>query len=141
MVGRVSIPPKDLTFTRAMLKAHRGEEDEPVPQGRVHAPVYMAVNGRVLDVSYGGHASYGPGGPYHLFAGIDASRALAKMSFKDEDVAGSSDLSDLTEEQMAVLADWEKRFVEKSLYPVVGLLVDEDDDGGEALDNSQAEGK
>jgi membrane-associated progesterone receptor component len=66
---------------------------------------------------------YGEEGPYHIFAGIDASRALAKMSFKPEDL-NSTDLSDLTEEQKKTLDDWETKFISVRKYPVVGKLVD-----------------
>jgi len=124
VVGRVTFPPTGLMMTRAELRAYSGKPGQEVPAGRVDAPIYMGINGKVIDVSYGGKASYGPGGSYHLFAGIDASRALAKMSFSDEDT-GSHDLSDLSEDQRGVLANWESRFIDDKLYPVVGSLADE----------------
>nr|GEW80364.1 hypothetical protein [Tanacetum cinerariifolium] len=77
-------------------------------------PIYVAVKGRVFDVTTG-NSFYGPGGSYAMFAGKDASRALAKMSKNDEDVIGS--LDGLTDKEMGVLADWEKKFEAK--YPVV----------------------
>lgn len=54
-----------------------------------------------------------------MFAGKDASRALAKMSKNDDDVVLS--LDGLTEKELGVLADWEKKFEAK--YPVVGRVV------------------
>ncbi|CAN1332706.1 Probable steroid-binding protein 3 [Linum perenne] len=51
-----------------------------------------------------------------MFAGKDASRALAKMSKDDSDVIPS--LQGLTDKELGVLADWEKKFEAK--YPVVG---------------------
>ncbi len=66
---------------------------------------------------------YTTGGGYQLFAGKDVSRALAKMSFKDEDV-NSADISDLNEAQMKTLMDWEKKFIEVRKYPIVGSIVE-----------------
>ena len=63
---------------------------------------------------------YGPGGPYNLFTGVDAGRALAKMSFKPEDLAGGVD--DLTQSEKDILFDWEQKFQMK--YKHVGDLVD-----------------
>lgn len=80
-------------------------------------PIYIGVKGRVFDVSTA-TSFYGPGGSYAMFAGKDASRALAKMSKNDEDVVGS--LDGLTEKELGVLADWEKKFEAK--YPIVGSL-------------------
>ncbi|KAK4277262.1 hypothetical protein QN277_015280 [Acacia crassicarpa] len=80
-------------------------------------PIYVAVKGRVFDVS-AGKSFYGPGGPYAMFAGKDASRALAKMSKNDEDVSPS--LDGLSEKEIGVLNDWEKKFEAK--YPVVGRV-------------------
>ncbi|KAL5558256.1 hypothetical protein UlMin_034467 [Ulmus minor] len=62
---------------------------------------------------------YGPGGAYAMFAGKDASRALAKMSKNDEDVTPS--LEGLSEKEIGVLEDWEKKFEAK--YPVVGRVA------------------
>lgn len=81
-------------------------------------PIYVAIKGRVFDVTTG-KSFYGPGGSYAMFAGKDASRALAKMSKNDEDI--SSSLHGLTEKEIGVLDDWEKKFEAK--YPVVGRVV------------------
>lgn len=81
-------------------------------------PIYIGVKGRVFDVSTA-QSFYGPGGSYAMFAGKDASRALAKMSKNDEDVIGS--LDGLTEKELGVLADWERKFEAK--YPIVGSLA------------------
>ncbi|XP_009363414.1 probable steroid-binding protein 3 [Pyrus x bretschneideri] len=81
-------------------------------------PIYVALKGRVFDVT-DGKSFYGPGGPYEMFAGKDASRALAKMSKNDEDITAS--LEGLTEKEIGVLADWEKKFEAK--YPVVGRVA------------------
>ena len=59
------------------------------------------------------------GAGYHVFAGKEAARALALMSLRPEDCNG--DLSGLSEERLAVLADWERKYRDKG-YPVVGKL-------------------
>ncbi|XP_018839569.1 probable steroid-binding protein 3 [Juglans microcarpa x Juglans regia] len=81
-------------------------------------PIYVAVKGRIFDVT-NGKSFYGPGGSYTMFAGKDASRALAKMSKNDEDVSPS--LDGLSEKEIGVLNDWEKKFEAK--YPVVGRVA------------------
>jgi len=93
--------------------------------GQNGTPVYLAVRGRVFDVS-SGRNFYGPGGPYANFAGRDASRGLACGSFDEDmltkDLDGPLDtLSDLGPEEMDALRGWEERFEEK--YLVVGKLV------------------
>ncbi|PKX92071.1 cytochrome b5-like heme/steroid binding domain-containing protein [Aspergillus novofumigatus IBT 16806] len=97
--------------------------------GEGDKPVYLAVRGRVFDVTPGKNF-YGPGGPYENFAGRDASRGLAHQSFDVEmltkDLKGPlDDLKDLNEEQLENLQSWEERFLEK--YLVVGKLVAEGD--------------
>ena len=71
--------------------------------GQNNAPVYLAVRGRVFDVT-SGRQFYGPGGPYSNFAGRDASRGLAFGSFDEDmltkDLGGPLDrLEDLDGEQ------------------------------------------
>ncbi|KAI9929122.1 hypothetical protein ASPWEDRAFT_25035 [Aspergillus wentii DTO 134E9] len=108
------------TFTPSTLLPFNGIND---------APVYLAVRGRVFDVSPGRNF-YGPGGPYENFAGRDASRGLAFQSFDEEmltkDLKGPlDDLKDLDADQLENLQSWEERFSEK--YLVVGKLVAEGD--------------
>jgi membrane-associated progesterone receptor component len=119
IVGRISIPPIGLQLTKEQLSQFKGIQE--VPKDRVNAPIYVSINRKILDVSYGGYEMYGVEGSYHLFAGIDASKALAKMSF-DSQYLNNLDLSDLTPEELQVLADWDKRLCSK--YPQVGILID-----------------
>ncbi|KAH8675417.1 membrane-associated progesterone receptor component 1 [Xylariales sp. PMI_506] len=93
--------------------------------GQAGMPVYLAVRGRVFDVT-SGRNFYGPGGPYENFAGRDASRGLACHSFDEEmltkDLEGPLDkLDGLGEEEFESLRGWEERF--ESKYLVVGRLV------------------
>ncbi|XP_027180804.1 probable steroid-binding protein 3 [Coffea eugenioides] len=100
-----------MAFTLQQLKQYDGSDPS--------KPIYVAVKSRVFDVT-AGKSFYGPGGSYCMFAGKDASRALAKMSKNDEDVIGS--LDGLSEKEIQTLDDWEKKFEAK--YPVVGSLAD-----------------
>lgn len=104
------------TFTPPELKPYNGEKN---------MPVYLAVRGKVFDVTPGKNF-YGPGGPYENFAGRDASRGLACGSFDEDmltkDLKGPLDsLQGLGDDEMQALQDWEDRFTEK--YLVVGRLV------------------
>ncbi|KAJ1391067.1 Cytochrome b5-like heme/steroid binding domain [Sesbania bispinosa] len=80
-------------------------------------PLLMAIKGQIYDVSQS-RMFYGPGGPYALFAGKDASRALAKMSFEEKDLTG--DISGLGPFELEALQDWEYKFSEK--YVKVGTV-------------------
>lgn len=83
-----------------------------------------------------GRVFYGPGGPYHLFAGKDASRALAKMSFEEKDLTG--DISGLGVFELEALQDWEYKFMSK--YVKVGTVksvpVTDGEANGEATKSS-----
>ncbi|CAM9670941.1 unnamed protein product, partial [Heterosigma akashiwo] len=115
LAGRLVAPPPARAFAKAELMSH-GRQPPPPRSGR---PILVGVAGRVYDVSFGGWQFYGEGAPYHLFAGRDASRALARLSFAAADL-GSPELGDLGEKERGVLADWERTFARKKRYPVVG---------------------
>jgi membrane-associated progesterone receptor component len=120
IVGKVSIPPSGLKLTRSNLSQFNGLGA--IPENRLDCPIYVAVKGNIFDVSYGGKELYGSNGPYHFFAGMDASRALAKMSFEKVNLENSS-LIDLTDSELKILDDWEKKFVTQRKYPIVGTLI------------------
>tara|TARA_Y100000994_G_scaffold230950_1_gene217000 strand:- start:424 stop:843 length:420 start_codon:yes stop_codon:yes gene_type:complete len=98
----------DVIVTRDELMRYTGNQHE--------KRIYLCCKNIVYDVT-SAKDFYGPEGPYANFAGRDASRALALMSLKIEDVE-NTDLSDLNEEQLNVLNDWERKF--KSKYKIVG---------------------
>ncbi|KAL8420466.1 hypothetical protein RB594_003304 [Gaeumannomyces avenae] len=113
------------TFTPRTLIENNGEG------GR---PVYLAVRGRVFDVT-AGRNFYGPGGPYANFAGRDASRGLANHSFDEDmltkDLDGPLDtLEGLGPDQLDAMREWEERF--ESKYLVVGRLVAAGDEKAKA---------
>jgi membrane-associated progesterone receptor component len=127
IVGKLSYPPKDLKLTVNELTSYTGENETGavIPKDRVDAPIYVAINDKIYDVSYGGKEMYGMGGPYHKFAGKNCTRALAKMSLDQSDIDNDS-IAELTEEQKKTLKDWEDKFLSKKKYPVVGTLIKEE---------------
>ena len=62
---------------------------------------------------------YGPGKTYHCFAGRDATKAFAKVSLEEADIA-SQDLTDLTPEELRILANWVEKYA--GTYPVIATL-------------------
>jgi len=103
-------PPVQLgEITEEELKAYDGADPK--------KPLLMAIKSQIYDVSQS-RMFYGPGGPYALFAGKDASRALAKMSFEEKDLNG--DLSGLGVFELEALQDWEYKFMSK--YAKVGTI-------------------
>lgn len=107
-------PPVQTEFTPQTLAKYNGLDGN---------AVYLAVKGKVFDVS-AGKAFYGPGGPYENFAGRDASRGLALNSFDPSVLTALSEpidsLSDLSTEEKESLDNWESHFENK--YKVVGTL-------------------
>ncbi|KAF8692965.1 hypothetical protein HU200_039328 [Digitaria exilis] len=95
--------------TEEELRAYDGSDPK--------KPLLMAIKGQIYDVTQS-RMFYGPGGPYALFAGRDASRALAKMSFESSDL--TSDISDLGPFEAEALQEWEYKF--KSKYVTVGTI-------------------
>jgi len=79
-------------------------------------PTLVAIKGTVFDVS--GNAAYGSKGQYHVFAGKDASRALASSSLKAEDCR--PDWDDLEDKEKTVLNEWYTFFSKR--YNVVGKV-------------------
>ncbi|GAB0497094.1 hypothetical protein MMPV_008417 [Pyropia vietnamensis] len=78
----------------------------------------------VFDMGAGGGADfYGPAGPYAVFAGVDASRGLAKSSMDAADVAVGG-VDGLSASEMDTLTGWYTKY--QSKYPVAGRLVGDD---------------
>ncbi|CAD6499811.1 BgTH12-03918 [Blumeria graminis f. sp. triticale] len=101
-------PPKDDPITLDELRRADG-----------HNHCYVAIKGKVFDVS--GNKAYLPGGSYHVFAGRDASRALALTSVKIEDVR--PEWEDLDAKEKKTLDDWMIFFSKR--YNVVGTVTAE----------------
>jgi len=118
------LPSPDRVISMEELTKYDGNNQE-TPEGEhlgyATHPIYLGALDKVFDVSFGGVAMYGKDGPYQRFAGKDASRALALMSFDPKDVQ-NTDISDLDEKKVKVLKDWVKSFEEKKGYPIVGKL-------------------
>jgi membrane-associated progesterone receptor component len=119
------LPSPDRIITMEELRKYNATiEDIPDSKkldGYATCPIYVGAGDKVFDVSFGGVTMYGKGGPYQRFAGKDASRALALMSFDPKD-AENPDISDLDETKIKVLNDWIDTFENKKGYPVAGRL-------------------
>jgi len=75
---RVIAPTPEAFVPRITLKQLRATD------GTNGSKLWLSIGGRVLDAT--GSSSYAPGGPYHLFAGHDISRALSEMSLNEDDL-------------------------------------------------------
>ena len=124
LVPESKLPSAERTISMEELAKYDGN-DQDIPTGEnfgyATCPIYVGALDKVFDVSFGGVEMYGKDGPYQRFAGKDASRALALMSFDPKDIE-NTDISDLEEKKVKVLKDWVKTFEEKKGYPVVGKL-------------------
>jgi membrane-associated progesterone receptor component len=103
------IEPKDF-WTEAELAEYDGTKD---PDG----PILMAADGLVFNV-YKGRNFYGPGGEYHLFAGRNVTRLLAKTIVVEEPAGEVG--KPLNMGERASLAAWVFTF--KGKYEIVGKL-------------------
>jgi len=128
-------------WTLGELKQYDGRVDT---EGRI----LVAVNGKVFDMTRG-KRFYGPGGPYSVFAGRDATRALATFSLTDEISDEYDDVSDLTPSQLESVREWEEQFKEK--YDYIGKLLkpgedateysESEDEGGISFGGGSAKGQ
>ena len=110
----LSKPQHDGTVTQTELEDGDGTDG---------APIYVALRGRVYDVSSAGTKFYGPGKPYHHFVGRDASRAFATGCRAVECV--SADLDGLNPAQLRELDRWMEMYETHDKYTFVGTLVED----------------
>jgi membrane-associated progesterone receptor component len=103
-----SIEPRD-TWTEADLVDYDGRHET--------GPLLMAADGIVFNVWKGRHF-YGPECAYHVMAGRDATRLLAKSKLEEE--TAEEQKVPLTMGERAALAGWMWTF--KSKYEIVGRL-------------------
>ena len=79
-------------------------------------PILLGINGKVYDVTKG-KDYYGKEGGYHVMAGKDASRLLAKNLLDPRKDNGQA----LTDSENQQLKQWQDFFENK--YPVVAVLA------------------
>ncbi|KNC78495.1 hypothetical protein SARC_09080 [Sphaeroforma arctica JP610] len=85
--------------------------------------IFIGLNGSIYDCS-ARPDFYGPKGPYGLFAGRDASRALATGDLSGDSLSTEhDDLATLTEDEKEAMREWEQTYSIK--YRRVGALVRE----------------
>lgn len=99
-------------------------------------PIYLAINGSVYDVTAGSRV-YGPGGSYHVFAGVDASRGFVTGCFAEDrtpDMRGVEEMhlplddpevdSHWSKSELKRLKEQEKREAKKKTYDALKHWVD-----------------
>lgn len=101
---------KTKIFTSSELQEYNGEENS--------KGLYLAILGDVYDVEKGVR-HYGPGGPYHVFAGKDASRSFVTGDFSDDQAL--DDVLDLSYNELLSIKDWCKFY--KKEYDFKGKLA------------------
>ena len=104
------LPPREL-WTTEELRAYDGTNG-------ADGPILLAADGLVFNVARSRNF-YGPGGEYHVMAGADATRYLARNSVEAESTEQAA--RPLNVAQRAALAAW--LFSLKQRYDVIGRLA------------------
>jgi predicted heme/steroid binding protein len=104
-------PRPNLAFTPEELRRYDGSDPK--------LPLYLALNGSVYDVS-ANRRTYGPGGSYHHFAGVDAARAYATGCMRTH---LTYDLRGLTDEQLLKIKGWHHFYDQHKVYYRVGHVL------------------
>ncbi|KAI8621992.1 cytochrome b5-like heme/steroid binding domain-containing protein [Chytriomyces sp. MP71] len=109
---RKHVPRKIITLTTAELKGYDGTDPS--------KPVYLAINGRVYDVTAGREKYYGPNGGYKFFSGVDAARAYITGCFQTH---LTHDLRGLSQAEIDSLSQWSDFYEKHDTYFYVGEVV------------------
>lgn len=104
------VPQRD--FTIDQLRDYDGTDKK---------PIYIALNREVFDVS-AAVEFYGEGSGYHCFAGREASRAMAKLSF-DEIELSNPNIDDLGPFEKSTLDEWYQKFKVDYNYFSINIAV------------------
>jgi len=100
-----------MTLTMEDLAAYNGKDG---------SPLYLAIDGRVYDVS-AGTKFYGEGGSYHKFVGKDATYAFATGCLQEECLISSTE--GLTEKEKREIQRWVELYDTHDKYKFVGHIV------------------
>ena len=98
----------------------KGKGEEPELAEDESDLIFIGVKGVIYNVS---PQWYGPGSPYNVFAGREASRHLGKIIVGSDEA--NADWTTLSPEHITSLGEWEDRF--KSKYTPVGWFVPDAD--------------
>lgn len=99
-------------------------------------PIYLAINHTIYDVS-ANRKTYGPGGSYHVFAGVDASRGFVTGCFREDqtpDMRGVDDMflplddpdvdAHWSKAELKILREQERRQAAKKVHDGLKHWVD-----------------
>ena len=100
-----------LTLTSEELASYNGKEG---------SPLYLAIDGRVYDVS-AGTKFYGEGGSYHKFVGKDTTYSFATGCLKEECLISSKD--NLTEKEKKKYFDGSNFMIPMTSINLLGTLL------------------
>lgn len=104
---------RDLNLTMEELALYNGSD--------LNLPIFLALNGRVYDVSNSRHI-YGPGGSYSFLPGKDCARVMVTGCFNKEDEF-TYDLRGLDmEEAIQDISKWQHFFENHKRYWYVGTV-------------------
>jgi len=109
-------PDAGIALTADELVEYDGRE---LPGTNGHAPLFLAVRGRIYDVTAGA-PFYGPGRSYHKLVGKDATRAFCTGCLEPECLISSVD--GLTEAQQKEADRWIELYEHHDKYKLVGRV-------------------